>query len=221
MNLKRTPLIVVAGCAVWLAGCGMAQSQGNDPKKPGSPESAAQGSGAPAVPASPLQLNVDRVMVGQEFLVYVGGGAKLVPPTTRGNAESLPSISIFDGSTFLAGKIQSQDEKAAMIRITFTVTNPAQEAASFKIGDVALTVDSKRLDDFAAVGYNDVVCAMSSEDGKKVREIVVKIPGKGTTRLSYIFALGSPDSKQGTLQLGSSVSAPFEIGETPAQTRKR
>lgn len=86
---------------------------------------------------------------------------------------------------------------------------------------MALTVDSKRLDDFAAVGYNDVVCAMSSEDGKKVREIVVKIPAKGTTRLSYIFALESPASKQGTLQLGSSASAPFGIEETPVQTRKR
>lgn len=116
MNLKRTPLIVVAGCAMWLTGCGMAKSQGNDPKKPGSPASSAQAAGAAAVSASPLQLNVDRVMVGHEFLVYVGGGAKLVPPTARGNAESLPSISIFDGSTFLAGKIQSQDEKAAMIK---------------------------------------------------------------------------------------------------------
>ena len=88
----------------------------------------------------------------------------------------------------MAGEVSSQDEKVKLIKITFTVTNPAQEPTSFKIGDVLLVIGSDRLNDFVAVGYDSKLCAMSDADRKSVKEIVVTVPPAGTPEAAAVMA---------------------------------
>jgi HEAT repeat protein len=161
---------------------------------------------------APTKLTVNTIAVSTKFLAYFGGGTNISPPDTIGSGDGIPLISISNGASFLAGEVSSKDEKAKLIKITFAVTNPAQEATSFKIGDVQLVIGSDRLNDFVAVGYDSKLCAMSDADRKAVKEIVVTIPPTGTRRLSFAFPLFNPDSKRGELVLGSLSPVPFEIG---------
>ena len=167
--------------------------------------------------ACPLQLTVNTMDVSNKFLAYVGGGANISPPEPFGGGEGIPSISISNGTTFLAGIIRSNDEKAKLLKITFTAANPTAQAYSFKIGDVALTVGTNRSNDFAAVGYESRLCAMSDADRQKVKRIVVGVPSHGARSLSFAFSLASPDAKRGELAIANSTPVPFEISGTPSR----
>jgi hypothetical protein len=166
---------------------------------------------------SQLKLTVNTITVATKFLAYVGGGTNISPPDTIGGGDGIPLISISNGASFLAGEVSSKDEKTKLIKITITVTNSGQEAASFKIGDVLLVVGAGRLNDFAAVGYGSKLCAMSDADRKVVKETVVTVPPAGTRVFSFAFPLLNPDSKRGELVLGSLSPVPFEIPGSPGK----
>lgn len=139
-------------------------------------------------PVSQLKLTVKTIAVATKFPAYVGGGTNISPPDTIGGGNGIPLISFSNGASFLAGEVSSQDEKVKLIKITFTVTNPAQEPTSFKIGDVLLVIGSDRLNDFVAVGYDSKLCAMSDADRKSVKEIVVTVPPAGTPEAAAVMA---------------------------------
>ena len=217
MTLIRYLLPSVAASALLLsAACTAPQ--------PAAPQSATPQTAAPQKqaaeesPPSPLKLTVNTTAVASKFLAYVGGGSNISPPDTIGGGEGIPLISFSNnGPAFMAGEVRSSDAKAKLIKITFTVKNPAREPASFKIGDVRLDIGADRLNDFVAVGYDSKLCAMSGADRKAVKEIVVTVPPAGATRLSFAFPLFNPDSTRGELVLGSSSPVPFEIARTPGK----
>lgn len=162
--------------------------------------------------SSQLRVTVNAVAVATKFVAYLGGRTNISPPDTVGGREGVPLISFSDkGPPFMASEIGSKDEKTKLIKVTFTVTNAAHEPASFKIGDVRLVVGADRSNDFAAVGYDTKLCAMSDTDRKRVKEIVVTIPPAGARRLSYAFPLLRADAKRAELALGSSTPVPFDI----------
>ncbi len=159
---------------------------------------------------SPFKLSITNVEVGTKFQVYVGGGTNIDPPAAFGGADGIPSISMSGGATFLAGEISSKGGKVKLVRIEFTAVNSGLVPASFKIGDVGLTVGSEKIDDFLAVGYVDRLCAMSDADRKKVKEIVETVPPAGLRLLVVAFPV-SADAKHAELRLGNSTPVPFEI----------
>ena len=119
-----------------------ALSAGNTAAKSSTPAAspATPAEASPVAPAisSPLKLTVENTEVGLKFSVYVGGGANISPPDTFGGGGGIPMISISNGASFLAGEVSSRDGSTKFIRISLTVSNPTQDAHSFKIGDVAL-----------------------------------------------------------------------------------
>lgn len=159
---------------------------------------------------SPLKLTVDEITVGTTFQAYVGGGVNISPPDTFGGGDGIPLISISDGAAFMAGEVSSKSETAKLLKITFTVANSVQAATSFKIGDVSLAIGTERVTDFAAVGYDSKLCAMSDTDRKKVKEIVVDVSSGGARTLSFAFPI-SATAKRGELMVGKSVRVPLEI----------
>ncbi|PYT67435.1 MAG: hypothetical protein DMG41_19605 [Acidobacteria bacterium] len=162
--------------------------------------------------SSQLKVTVNAVAVATKFVAYLGGRTNISPPDTVRGGEGVPLISFSDkGPAFMAGEVGSKDEKTKLIKVTFTVTNAAQEPASFKIGDVRLVVGADRSNDFTAVGYDSKLCAMSDPDRKRVKEIVVTIPPAGARRLSYAFPLLRADAKRAELAVGSSTPVPFDI----------
>jgi peptidoglycan hydrolase-like protein with peptidoglycan-binding domain len=159
---------------------------------------------------SPLKVTVDNVAIGTTFQAYVGGGANISPPDTFGGGGGIPLISISDGAAFMAGEVSSKSETTKLLKITFTVANSADAATSFKIGDVSLAIAAVRVTDFAAVGYDSKLCAMSDTDRKKVKEIVVDVSPSGARTLSFAFPI-SATAKRGELMVGKSVRVPLEI----------
>jgi hypothetical protein len=218
MKLLRHVLPSAAASVLFLiAACSAPQSATPQSATPSQPP-AAQKPAVAEVKPSPFKLTVNTTAVASKFLAYVGGGTNISPPDTIGGGDGIPAISFSNnGPAFLAGEVSSEDKKAKLIKITFTVTNPTQESASFKIGDVRLVIGSDTPNDFVAVGYDSKLCAMSDPDRKRVKEIVVTVPPKGTRRLSFAFPLFNPDSKRGELALGSSSPVAFEIATKPGK----
>lgn len=120
-------------------------------------------------------------------------------------------ISMSSGSAFLAGEVSSKDEKTKLIEVECTIDNPTDKSESFKIGDLSLTVTGDRAGDFMAVGYADRLCAMSDDDRRTVKEIVVEVSPNGRRTVSYIFPLFSPEAKQGEIVLQHSPPVTFNI----------
>jgi len=165
----------------------------------------------------PLHLAILSTAVAQRFQAYVGGGANIEPPEPMsfpfGGGGGMPLISISGGSAFLAGEIGSEDSTKKLIKIEVSIRNSTTNAQSFKIGDISLALSGTRMNDFAAVGYGDKLCAMSDDDKKKVKEIAVEVPPLSMRRLSYAFGPLSPESKQGELSLGRAEPVSFDIGK--------
>jgi len=164
----------------------------------------------PSKNPSPFKLTVTDIKVGNKFQAYVGGGTNIEPPAPFGGGGGIPSISMSGGATFLAGEISSKSDKVKLVRVEFTVENSGHAPASFKIGDVGLTVGSEKLNDFLAVGYVDRLCAMSDADRKKVKEIVETVPPAGLRLIVVAFPV-SADAKHGELRLGNSTPVPLEF----------
>jgi hypothetical protein len=132
-------------------------------------------------------------------------------PSAFGGGGGIPMISISNGSSFLAGEVRSRDGSTKFIRISLTVSNPTQDALSFKIGDVALVSGKTRTNDFAAVGYGSKMCAMGDADRNTVKKIVVDVAPGETENLSYLFALMDANATQGQVALGNSAPVTFDI----------
>jgi hypothetical protein len=167
-----------------------------------------------AVAGSPnqLKLAVNSVEVATKFVVYVGGGANISPPSTFGGGGGILMISFSNnGPAFMAGEVSAK-EKTKLIKITLAITNTAQNATSFNIGDVGLDIGFGKLNDFFAVGYGSQLCSMSDEDRKKVKEIVVTVAPAETRSLSFVFPLFNADAKHGEVLLSGAAPAPFNIG---------
>lgn len=161
-----------------------------------------------------LSLTVNSAAVSSTFTVYVGGGANISPPPTAGGGGGVPVLSFSNnGPAFMAGEISSKDSKTTLVRLTFTIRNTSPSAASFKIGDVSLTVGSEKWNDFAAVGYDSQLCAMDNDDRKKVKEIIVTIPAGQSKTLSYIFPRFSTETNHAELHLNDSLSTSFNISK--------
>ena len=160
----------------------------------------------------PLQVTVASVDVSSEYDVYVGGGSNISAPEPIGGDGGMPMISMSNGSSFLAGKIHATDDQTKLIRIECAVENPTEVPASFKIGDMALTVAGVRTDEFVAVGYDAQLCAMGDADRETVKAIAVEVSPKSHRTVSYVFALANPDAKSGQVALRNSVApVSFEI----------
>src|SRR5437899_1916246 len=102
--------------------------------------------------SSQLKVTVNAVAVATKFVAYLGGRTNISPPDTVRGGEGVPLISFSDkGPAFMAGEVGSKDEKTKLIKVTFTVTNAAQEHAYFKIGDFRCVVGADRSNDFTAV----------------------------------------------------------------------
>ena len=164
----------------------------------------------PSKKPSPFKLSVTDIEVAKKFQAYVGGGTNIEPPPALGGGGGIPAISMSGGAAFLAGEISSKSDKVTLVRIEFTVENSGPAPASFKIGDVGLTVGSEELNDFLGVGYVDRLCAMSDADRKKVKEIVETVPPAGRRLLVVAFPVRA-DAKHGELRLGNSTPVPVEI----------
>ena len=166
----------------------------------------------PSKNPSPFKLSVTDIEVGKKFQAYVGGGTNIEPPAAFGGGGGIPSISMSGGATFLAGEISSKSDKVKLVRIEFTVENSGPAPASFKIGDVGLTVGSEKLNDFLAVGYGSSLCLAPDKDRKRLRGIAVAVPpAGGMTRLSIVFPLTNANARRGALVLGDSSPVPFTI----------
>ena len=165
----------------------------------------------------PLHLAILSTAVAQRFQAYVGGGANIEPPEPMsfpfGGGGGMPLISMSGGSAFLAGEVGSEDSTKKLVKFEVSIRNSTTRAQSFKIGDISLALSGTRMNDFAAVGYGDKLCAMSGDDKKKVKEIVVEVPPQSMRKLSYAFGLLNPDSKQGELLLGRAEPVSFDIGK--------
>jgi hypothetical protein len=163
----------------------------------------------------PFQMRILSIAVARKFQAYVGGGANIEPPEPVSfpfGGGGMPLISFSSGGpAFLAGEVASKDATKKLIRIGLSIRNSTGKKQPFKIGDVSFDLSGVRTNDFAAVGYNDRLCAMSDEDRQKVKEIVVQVPEQSTVRLSYVFALTDPESKQGQLFSGKAEPVSFEI----------
>jgi peptidoglycan hydrolase-like protein with peptidoglycan-binding domain len=200
-----------------------ALSTGNTAAKSSTPAASsatpAEASPVPPTTSSPLTLTVKSTEVGTKFTAYVGGGANISPPPSLpsmfGGGGGVPMISISNGSSFLAGEVSSRDGSTKFIRISLTVSNPTQDAQSFKIGDVALVSGKSRVNDFAAVGYGSQLCAMGDADRKTVKKIVVDVAPGETASLSYLFPLMDADATHGQLALGHSAPVTFTIDSSP------
>ena len=182
-----------------------------NPTPAANPTTPAEASPVASEISSPLKLTVENTEVGLKFSVYVGGGANISPPDTFGGGGGIPMISISNGASFLAGEVSSRDGSTKFIRISLTVSNPTQDAHSFKIGDVALVSGKSRMNDFAAVGYGSKLCAMGDADRKTVKKIVVDVAPGETENLSYLFPLMDASATQGQIVLGNSAPVTFEI----------
>jgi hypothetical protein len=164
--------------------------------------------------SSPLKPSVRTVEIGTRFLVRVGGGTNISPPDTYGGGDGIPLISFSNnGPAFMPGEVHAQDQRTKLIKIVCDFENPLEQIESFKIGDVALIIGQDRSKDFLAVGYDSKLCAMSDEDRKAVKGIVVEIPAKETRTLSFVFALTREDSKQGSIVIGGSTPVPFQFNQ--------
>ncbi len=163
----------------------------------------------------PLKVSVSSVAVANRFQAYVGGGANIEPPTPIdfGGGGGMPLISISNGSSFLAGEVNSTDPQTHLVRIEAEIRNPTQKPESFKIGGLSLVTAGTRINDFISVGYGDRLCAMSDADRKKVEQIVVDVSPQSRRTLSYVFPLPISAAQQGQLVLQSAAPVSFELGK--------
>ena len=163
----------------------------------------------------PLRLSIASVEVASRFQAYVGGGANIEPPTPIdfGGGGGMPLISISNGSSFLAGEVNSTDPRAQLIRIETEIRNPAKKPAFFKIGELSFAIAGTRTNEFIAVGYDNRLCAMSDADRQKVKQIVVEVSPQSRRSLSYVFPLPTAESEQGQLLLERAAPVSFEIGK--------
>jgi len=166
---------------------------------------------APAKAAPPeLHLSVHAIAVAPKFPAYLGGGANITPPDAI--AAATPVASSSKGPTFSSGQVSSSTN---LIKLTVTVTNPAQEEAYFKFGDVQLALGPYLFEDFAAVGYDSNLCAMSPSDRKKVKERYVTVPPAGKSVLSFAFPFLDPAAKRAVFILGMATPILFAIPGPP------
>jgi len=162
--------------------------------------------------SSPLKLVVNSAEMAGSFTVYNGCGTNISPPPVSGGG--IPLITMTEGgTTFLAGKIETKEKDVQFIKIKSTIKNPSQTLQSFRVGDIFLLINSKKVGDLAGVGLRSEACAIYEDANRKIiKKQKIDIPPGGQIDITYIFfPIDKSAPKEGSLSLGNSAWVTFEI----------
>ena len=210
MNAMRVSLVLFSTAVICMAACGRGQKHG----------SSTTPSEEKAAPPNPLKVTVERADARAKFLAYVTPPDGSISPDDlerlgdspmRGDGDSLPLISIVNNRTFLAGEVTAKDGKSKLIRVTFAVANPTPEARSFKLSDVTLVIGSYKSNEFVAAGYGHQLCGLFGKNRETLKDMVVDVAPRQSTRLSVAFPLPAEVANTGELMVGNSAPGLFEI----------
>ena len=162
-----------------------------------------------------LELKVNSAEMADSFVVYNGCGTNISPPPPVSGDGGIPLITITEGHTILAGKIETKDKDVQFIKIKSTIKNPSKTLQSFRVGDIFLFISSKKVGDLAGVGLRSEACAIYEDANRKIiKKQKIDIPPSGQIDVTYIFfPIDKSAPKEGTLSLGNSAPVTFEIKE--------
>jgi len=115
-----------------------------------------------------LELEVNSAEMADSFAVYNGCGTNISPPPPVLGGGGMPLITITEGHTILAGKIETQEKDVQFIKIKSTIKNPSQKLQAFRVGDIFLVISSKKIGDLAGVGLRSEACAIYKDADRKI-----------------------------------------------------